>query len=128
MAADPLRRRVVCRNCGMNPFDRYRRRESARAMTLGAALLVVAFSFLVDMATGPALLPLGDVVRAVLGQGPESVDAIVWSIRLPIAAMAVSVGWALGTSGAVMQTLLNNPLASCYTLGISAAAGFGAAL
>jgi iron complex transport system permease protein len=38
------------------------------------------------------------------------------------------VGFALGTSGAVMQTVLDNPLASPYTLGISAAAGFGAAL
>jgi iron complex transport system permease protein len=38
------------------------------------------------------------------------------------------VGAALGVSGAVMQTVLNNPLASSYTLGISAGAGFGAAL
>src|SRR4051812_30479963 len=106
----------------MSPFDAYRKRGAARTATLALALLVVALSFLVDVATGPALLPLGDVVRAILGNGPESADAIVWSIRLPIAAMAISVGWALGTSGAVMQTLLNNPLASCYTLGISAAA------
>lgn len=41
--------------------------------------------------------------------------------------MAVVVGAALGVSGAVMQTILHNPLASSYTLGISAGAGFGAA-
>jgi iron complex transport system permease protein len=56
------------------------------------------------------------------------VDAIVWSIRLPVALMAVAVGAALGATGAVMQTVLNNPLASSYTVGISAGAGFGAAL
>jgi iron complex transport system permease protein len=42
--------------------------------------------------------------------------------------MAVLVGAALGLTGAVMQTILNNPLASSYTLGVSAGAGFGAAL
>jgi iron complex transport system permease protein len=55
-------------------------------------------------------------------------NAIVLQLRLPIAVMAAMVGAALGLSGAVMQTILNNPLASSYTLGISAAAGFGAAL
>ena len=55
-------------------------------------------------------------------------DAIVRTLRLPIALMAAVVGAALGLSGAVMQTVLNNALASSYTLGISAAAGFGAAL
>ena len=34
-------------------------------------------------------------------------DAIVWTLRLPTALMAVTVGCALGVSGAVMQTLLN---------------------
>jgi iron complex transport system permease protein len=56
------------------------------------------------------------------------VDAIVWTIRLPVAVMALLVGAALGMTGAVMQTILNNPLASSYTLGVSAGAGFGAAL
>jgi iron complex transport system permease protein len=42
--------------------------------------------------------------------------------------MAVVVGAALSVAGAQMQTVLNNPLASPFTLGISAAAGFGASL
>ena len=42
--------------------------------------------------------------------------------------MALLVGGALGLAGLEMQTILNNPLASSYTLGISAGAGFGAAL
>ena len=54
--------------------------------------------------------------------------AIVLNLRLPIGLMAMVVGAALGVSGAVMQTILANPLASSYTLGISAGAGFGAAL
>jgi iron complex transport system permease protein len=42
--------------------------------------------------------------------------------------MALVVGAALGLGGVQMQTLLDNPLASPYTLGLAAAAGFGAAL
>ncbi|WP_207871300.1 iron chelate uptake ABC transporter family permease subunit, partial [Pseudomonas sp. 95_A] len=53
---------------------------------------------------------------------------IVWDIRLPYALMAIVVGLALGLAGAEMQTILNNPLASPFTLGVSSAAAFGAAL
>jgi iron complex transport system permease protein len=55
-------------------------------------------------------------------------QVIVWDIRLPMALMAVLVGVSLSIAGAQMQTVLNNPLASPFTLGISAAAAFGAAL
>jgi iron complex transport system permease protein len=82
-----------------------------------------------DVATGPARLPLAQVVRALAGAPADAtVQAIVFSIRLPMALLALAVGAALGLSGAVMQTALNNPLASSYTLGVSAGAGFGAAL
>ncbi len=100
-----------------------------RAGVIALALAALAASFALDLATGPAMLPVSAVLRTVLGQGSDPmVGAIVWTLRLPIALMAVAVGAALGLSGAVMQTILANPLASSYTLGISAGAGFGAAL
>jgi iron complex transport system permease protein len=58
----------------------------------------------------------------------DQVRAVVWSIRMPVAIMAIVVGASLSVAGAQMQTILANPLASPFTLGISAAAGFGAAL
>ncbi|MCA1939676.1 MAG: iron ABC transporter permease [Caenispirillum bisanense] len=94
---------------------------------LGGALFL---SVAIDLAVGPARYALTDVLRAIFV--PESVDnqlrVVVWEIRMPIALMAVTVGAALSASGAQMQTILANPLASPFTLGISAAAGFGAAL
>jgi len=93
----------------------------------GIALLLISFS--ADVATGPAMLRIEAVLRSLVGQGNDPMlDAIVHNLRLPIALMAVVVGATLGVSGAIMQTILNNPLASSYTLGISAGAGFGAAL
>lgn len=100
-----------------------------RALVLAAGLAALAASGLVDVATGPAFLPVGDVARSVLRLTQDrTVDAIVWTIRLPVALIAIAVGASLGLTGAIMQTILNNPLASSYTLGVSAGAGFGAAL
>jgi iron complex transport system permease protein len=107
----------------------YQRAAAYRFKAIAIALAALLLSVLLDVATGPSFLPLRDVFNAVLGHARDtSVHAIVWTIRLPVALMAVAVGIALGLSGAIMQTILNNPLASSYTLGISAGAGFGASL
>lgn len=109
--------------------ETYRRLSKRRAAASFVMALIGVASFLVDIATGPALLRLDAVARSILGLTTDrTVDAIVWSIRLPAALMALLVGASLGLTGAIMQTVLNNPLASSYTLGISAGAGFGAAL
>lgn len=107
----------------------WRAAQARRSAVALAALLALCASFAADLATGPALLPLADVLSVLAGLSEDRMlEAIVLQLRLPIAVMAALVGAALGLSGAVMQTILNNPLASSYTLGISAAAGFGAAL
>lgn len=53
---------------------------------------------------------------------------IVWSLRLPRVILAFLAGAAISVTGAVMQSILKNPLASSFTLGVSAGASFGAAL
>ena len=109
--------------------EAWRRLAARRALVLACGAGVLAFCFLLDVATGPAMLPVGRVAASIAGTARDPmVDAIVWTIRLPVALMALLVGAALGLTGAVMQTILNNPLASSYTLGVSAGAGFGAAL
>src|SRR5690606_37114947 len=62
------------------------------------------------------------------GSVSEQVRTVIWNIRMPVAVMAIVVGASLSVAGAQMQTILANPLASPFTLGISAAASFGAAL
>lgn len=54
--------------------------------------------------------------------------SIIWKIRLPRAILAFIVGGALAVSGSVMQSVLKNPLASSYTLGVSSGASLGAGL
>ncbi|HJH32665.1 MAG TPA: iron ABC transporter permease [Methanosarcinaceae archaeon] len=55
-------------------------------------------------------------------------DTIVWNIRVPRILLAIAVGIALGTSGAVYQGTFRNPLVEPFILGVSAGAAFGAAL
>lgn len=101
-----------------------------RMLIIALLVLVILASLLLDFTLGPAGLSLSTLWHALLS--PDSVDAgtrvIVWDIRLPYALMAVVVGLSLGLAGAEMQTILNNPLASPFTLGVSSAAAFGAAL
>jgi iron complex transport system permease protein len=59
------------------------------------------------------------------GINPASVS-IVWNLRLPRTFLAFVVGAVLSVSGAVMQSVLRNPLASSYTLGVSSGASMGA--
>lgn len=111
----------------MNDYRRIVRRRLLLILLL--ALLIVA-SLLLDFMLGPSGLPLQSLWQTLTD--PASADpgtrAIVWDIRLPYAVMAIIVGLALGLAGAEMQTILNNPLASPFTLGVSSAAAFGAAL
>lgn len=55
-------------------------------------------------------------------------DTIVWGLRLHRILLAIVGGIGLAIAGAVMQGILKNPLASPFTLGISSAASFGAAM
>lgn len=108
----------------------YQRVLRRRLLWIGVLLLAILASLLLDFTLGPAGLSLETLWHAL--REPASVDAgtriIVWDIRLPYALMAMVVGAALGLAGAEMQTILNNPLASPFTLGVSSAAAFGAAL
>lgn len=70
-----------------------------------------------------------EVMRAHLNGGisdNKAVEAIVWELRLPRAILAVVVGAGLGLAGSGMQTLVRNPLADPYLLGVSAGASVGA--
>ena len=66
--------------------------------------------------------------KSLLQNLPQSQVAIVWNIRLPRILVALLVGSGLAVSGAVFQSLLMNPLADSYTIGVSSGAALGAVL
>jgi len=102
-----------------------------------AVICIGVIVIIFGVALGSVWIPPGeiwDIVRyRVFGSShPEYVtpisDAIVWNLRLPRALLAFIVGGALSVSGAVMQSVLRNPLASSYTLGVSSGASLGAGI
>lgn len=111
-------------------MDNYRAIMRRRVGLLALLVGLIIASMLLDFTLGPSGLSLDVLGQTLLH--PQSVDAgirvIVWDIRMPYALMAIVVGLTLGLAGAEMQTILNNPLASPFTLGVSSAAAFGAAL
>lgn len=108
----------------------YRASLRRRRVLLALLVVVAVVAFLVDIAIGPSLLSARDALVALVDPAAASPLArtVVWQARLPPAVLAVLVGMALAAAGAEMQTILNNPLASPFTLGVSSAAACGAAL
>lgn len=108
----------------------YRRVLRRRYGLLAVIVVAILGSLVLDFVLGPSGLSFNQLATTLIA--PDSASAgvrvIVWEIRLPYALMAILVGMALGLAGAEMQTILNNPLASPFTLGVSSAAAFGAAL
>ena len=106
-------------------------------------LLILALPVLIFIITGisatlgSADLTIWDAYSAILHRIPFLSnyfpstwlsDICVWHLRLPRIAWAIAAGFGLGISGAAMQAILRNPLASPFTLGISSGAGFGVSL
>ncbi len=97
---------------------------------LAGLAVVAAMAAVLDLVTGPSGLTAGQVLGGLID--PDSLTpsqaAIIWQVRLPYALMALLVGASLSLAGAEMQTILDNPMASPFTLGVSSAASFGASL
>jgi len=98
---------------------------------------IAIMSIMLGVAVGSIYIPIGDVL-SVIGYRmfgfnlPEHITdgrvVIIWNARLPRTLLAFCAGAALSVSGAVMQSVLRNPLASSYTLGVSSGASLGASL
>lgn len=92
--------------------------------------LVLSFVlFVMAIAVGAVAIPPLDVVQSLFGiSASDKWDRIVWNVRFPQALAAVIAGIGLSIAGVAMQSILRNPLASPFTLGISSAGAFGAAV
>ena len=98
-------------------------------------LIALFFAFLYSFLVGRYDLSVGlivDILRAQIMEIPayweKTLETVVVQVRLPRICCAILVGGALSVSGASYQTLFKNPMVSPDLLGVSAGAGFGAAL
>jgi iron complex transport system permease protein len=116
-------------NPSNTPLVRQYKRRANRHTGVVVALVGVALLTLVGaLCCGEGGIRLTDLGRLVTGHASPRVTAVLLHLRLPRVLAALAGGCALGLAGAVMQSILRNPLASPYTLGLSNAAAFGAAV
>ncbi len=129
-------------------------RMAALSSLTGLLLIMLAGAFTASLALGAVAIPPGEILRLLMyklggligmteapgglasglssGLGSElssgQTEAIIWHIRLPRSVAAVISGAALALSGAAVQGMFRNPMASPNILGISAGSSFAAVL
>lgn len=111
------------------------RRKIAAPVIFVLLLAAAAVSFVISLTFGSVAydaMDVWDVVAAHIGIIPgddvfgSTIDSVVWSLRAPRGLLALIVGAGLALAGVVMQTLVRNPLADPYLLGVSSGASVGA--
>src|SRR3954454_12240717 len=99
-----------------------------RASVMAGLVVLVVLLVLLSLGIGPVRLSPPTVIDALFGGGSDVQQVIVREIRLPRAILGVAIGAMLGLSGAALQGLLRNPLASPSLFGAPQSAALGAVL
>ena len=112
----------------MDQIKELEKRKRHNTVVIFAMLAAVIAVSIACLFVGSSNLSLTDALDALLGGGTGAHSRIIWKIRVPRVLAAVIAGAGLSVAGLVMQTTLNNGMASPSTLGVSNAAVFGANL
>lgn len=110
--------------------------EKRKVLVIGITFMLLIASALLVVTMGAYNIGILDVYNTILvhltfgdiNTIEKLHNTIVWDIRLPRIILAITVGLALATAGAVFQGCFRNPLVEPYILGVSSGAAFGAAL
>ncbi len=108
-------------------LKKYHKSGRYKLLFLLAVVITLLLVLFVSLITGSAEIGAAELFNMFVGKSSSFTEQIIYQIRMPRAIGAVLAGMALSVSGAVIQSLLRNPLASPFTLGISGASAFGAA-
>lgn len=108
------------------------KKQFNKYLILGLFLMILIL--LISVTLGEATISVSqgfDIIKSKLLQ--EDIDesihaAIVWDLRLPRILCGILIGGGLAVSGVIFQSVLKNPLADPYTIGVSTGAAFGAVL
>jgi iron complex transport system permease protein len=114
---------------------KYRKLAAKRALFIGFCIVLLIIVAGVALALGSANMSVFDAYAAVFARvfpdwfpTTALADTVVWTLRLPRILLAIFAGATLAMGGAITQDTLRNPIATPFTLGVSAGAGLGAAI
>ena len=103
-------------------------RNKRKIFAIIILLIAVLLMALICLFVGSSHMSLAECFAALAKKSSAANNRIIWNIRIPRVLAALIAGAGLSVSGLIMQTNLNNPMASPSTLGVSNAAVFGANL
>lgn len=107
----------------------YKNLVKKRVLYILGLLIGIFILIIMNVSIGSSNISIKEILAVLFtGEGSGHNVMIIKNIRLPMALMAAVVGSSLAIGGCEIQTILRNPIASPFTLGISAAASFGAAM
>ena len=114
-------------------FEQQQKKRKRFMGSMASILLIVSFVALcvgaVMISPLDVLVSLGhSIFPSFISSSSHITDVIVMKINVPRVLLALLTGCTLGIAGAIMQSTLRNPLVSPFTLGVSSAASFGAAI
>ena len=105
-----------------------KRKFSIRRVGVIWGILIIALCILslVAIAVGSAGYSIPEILRALFSEEKSTIKVIVLNLRLPRLLLAILIGSSLSASGALLQSVMRNPLADPGTIGVSAGAGTAA--
>ena len=112
----------------MNHIKELEKKNRRNRIVIFVTLLAVIVISVACLFVGSSNMSFEDALNALLGGGNDAQSRIIWRIRVPRVLAAIVAGAGLSVAGLIMQTTLNNAMASPSTLGVSNAAVFGANL
>ncbi|MBE6014441.1 MAG: iron ABC transporter permease [Lachnospiraceae bacterium] len=110
-------------------YERILKKNKHKNITaITVIVIAVFFLALISLFVGSSNMTPEEAIETLLFRSNAADTRIIWNIRIPRIIAAILAGAGLSVSGLIMQTVLNNPMASPSTLGVSNAAVFGANL
>ena len=108
--------------------EEYRHFSAKKIVFLAALAVTLVVLCIFTIRLGSTGLTYRDIIHYLFHPDDSWNSTVIWEIRMPGIVAALLAGSALGIAGSVMQGILRNPMASPFTLGLSNASAFGAAL
>lgn len=112
----------------MNSIQKLQKKKQRQQVLIVILAAAVVLTAVYCLFVGSSNMTMADGIRGLLGKGTDAQNRIIRHIRLPRVLAAIIAGAGLSVAGLVMQSTLNNAMASPSTLGVSNAAVFGANL
>lgn len=98
-------------------------RDLFKWLVLGGLLILCVIAFINGNAKGTSEISINRIFEVILADDGSTERMVIWNIRLPRMILAVLVGINLALAGAILQGVMNNPLADPSIIGISSGAG-----